>query len=388
MKATVQIASYNLTDSGYRRLESNLGINQAYLTLAWPEWLGSENLHLTLTVGGFTNRYGAAGRYDGGKYETYLFGRTHVAGGTPTSRLRLRTRWTFVVEDGFGAKLEPIPFYGPPNGPAETTPNQQLPAWQPYPGPVAQESAFVHHVHVGARAEEAAAHRRALHPRVRQRQRSLELVHRRRRPPLRPGRVDGQRVRRRRPSGQRPEAVHHHQRRRRQAAERRPSATATSALAPQGAERPLHRRRHRDAALVRRLAAPRQLLRHAGRHRPGHRQRSTASSSSTSSASRRSSTTRRRSGARARTWSCRCSGCSTRSNIDNAQNNAVRRDQRSSNSGTDLTYTAARRGSASATASTTSIPTSASRTPTGMGNGFLDKFIGLLAAADPAHRRS
>jgi len=29
VKATVQIASYNLTDPGYRRLESNLGINQA-----------------------------------------------------------------------------------------------------------------------------------------------------------------------------------------------------------------------------------------------------------------------------------------------------------------------------------------------------------------------
>ena len=34
VKATVQIASYNLTDPGYRRLESNLGINQAFLTHA------------------------------------------------------------------------------------------------------------------------------------------------------------------------------------------------------------------------------------------------------------------------------------------------------------------------------------------------------------------
>jgi len=77
-KATVQIASYNITDSGYRRLESNLGINQAYLVLAFPG-VGGENGRLNLTVGGFTNRYGAAGRWDAGKYETYLFGRTHVA---------------------------------------------------------------------------------------------------------------------------------------------------------------------------------------------------------------------------------------------------------------------------------------------------------------------
>ena len=33
VKATVQIASYNMTDPGYRRLESNLGINQAFLTM-------------------------------------------------------------------------------------------------------------------------------------------------------------------------------------------------------------------------------------------------------------------------------------------------------------------------------------------------------------------
>ena len=50
--------------------------------MLWPELLGREDLHLSLIVGGFTNRYGAAGRYDAGKYETYLFGRTHVAGAT------------------------------------------------------------------------------------------------------------------------------------------------------------------------------------------------------------------------------------------------------------------------------------------------------------------
>jgi hypothetical protein len=150
VKATVQIASYNLTDPGYRRLESNLGINQAYMTLLWPEWGGNENLHLTLTVGGYTNRYGAAGRYDGGKYETYLFGRTHTAGWTANVAYDFSDNWTGVFEWGFGAKLEPIPFYGPPNQSAMNAPNSQLPAWEPYPGPVAQESAFVHHAHIGA----------------------------------------------------------------------------------------------------------------------------------------------------------------------------------------------------------------------------------------------
>jgi hypothetical protein len=148
VKAQVQIASYNLTDPGYRRLEANLGINQAFITLLWPELGNNENLHLTLTVGGFTNRYGAAGRYDAGKYETYLFGRTHVAGATVNIAYDAGEDWTFQVETGGGAKLEPIPFYGAP-GPS-SNPSTSLPMWEPYPGPRPQESAFVAHAHLGA----------------------------------------------------------------------------------------------------------------------------------------------------------------------------------------------------------------------------------------------
>jgi hypothetical protein len=149
VKATVQIASYNITDSGYRRLESNLGINEAFLSMTWPEFV-SEDARLTLIAGAYTNRYGAAGRYDAGRYETYLFGRTHTAGETGTIDYDWND-WTFEVEEGFGGKLEPIPFYGPPGAPGPTTPaNEQLPAWEPYPGPVPQESTFVAHLHVGA----------------------------------------------------------------------------------------------------------------------------------------------------------------------------------------------------------------------------------------------
>jgi hypothetical protein len=148
VKAQVQIASYNLTDPGYRRLEANLGINQAFITMLWPELGGSENLHLTATVGGFTNRYGAAGRYDAGKYETYLFGRTHVAGATVNLAYDQSDDLTVQVEAGGGAKLEPIPYYGAPGG--GTNPNVTLPMWEPYPGPRPQESGFVAHAHLGA----------------------------------------------------------------------------------------------------------------------------------------------------------------------------------------------------------------------------------------------
>jgi hypothetical protein len=141
VKATVQIASYNLTDAGYRRLESNLGINQSFLSINWPELL-DDNSRFTLTVGGFTNRYGAAGRYDGGKYETYLFGRTHIAGETGTFEYDLNDM-TISVEEGFGGKLEPIPFLAPPTNPAQNL------AFNPFPGPVPQESTFVAHIHGG-----------------------------------------------------------------------------------------------------------------------------------------------------------------------------------------------------------------------------------------------
>jgi hypothetical protein len=148
VKAQVQIASYNLTDPGYRRLESNLGINQAFITLLWPEFANNESLHLTLTVGGFTNRYGAAGRYDAGKYETYLFGRTHVAGATVNLAWDVSDDLTLQIEGGGGAKLEPIPYYGAP-GPSNQ-PRTSLPMWEPYPGPRPQESAFLAHLHLGA----------------------------------------------------------------------------------------------------------------------------------------------------------------------------------------------------------------------------------------------
>jgi len=149
VKATVQIASYNITDSGYRRLEANLGINEAFLSLNYPEFI-DEDARLTVIAGAYTNRYGAAGRYDAGRYETYLFGRTHTAGATVTFDQDIND-FTIEAEGGFGGKLEPIPFYGPPGAPGVgTAANQQLPAWEPYPGPVPQESTFVAHAHLGA----------------------------------------------------------------------------------------------------------------------------------------------------------------------------------------------------------------------------------------------
>jgi hypothetical protein len=68
-----------------------------------------------------------------------LFGRTHVAGETLSFEYDAGD-WTLAAEDGFGGKLEPIPWITP-NGPGQP--------WDPYQGPVPQESTFVHHAHVG-----------------------------------------------------------------------------------------------------------------------------------------------------------------------------------------------------------------------------------------------
>ena len=53
------------------------------------------------------------GRYDGGMYETYIIGRTHVAGETLTANLTNLDNagnWAISLEQGFGAKYDLVPF--------------------------------------------------------------------------------------------------------------------------------------------------------------------------------------------------------------------------------------------------------------------------------------
>jgi hypothetical protein len=149
VQATVQIASENITDAGYRQLAANLGINQSYLTIRLPDLAGG-GLHVTIAAGGFSNRYGAAGRFDAGKYDTYLFGRTHVAGEALTLAADLGD-WSLLAEQGFGGKLEPVPFYK--TAPIDPTrpPTDPARAWDPRSGPSAQESTLINHGHLGLR---------------------------------------------------------------------------------------------------------------------------------------------------------------------------------------------------------------------------------------------
>lgn len=77
-KGTVSIQGYNFADAGFSNPTTQLGIADGYVDLT-PD-LGYENVRLAWRVGAFSNKYGSAGKYDAGEYDTYMFGRTHNAG--------------------------------------------------------------------------------------------------------------------------------------------------------------------------------------------------------------------------------------------------------------------------------------------------------------------
>jgi hypothetical protein len=109
-------------------------------------------------------------------YETYLFGRTHVAGETLTANIEVAPEWGLTVEQGIGAKIEVVPFtnnqlyqifkgssggncYNVTDFNQKCTDNNgwgfqnylsdRDAEYLPYPGPVPQGSTFLAHGHVG-----------------------------------------------------------------------------------------------------------------------------------------------------------------------------------------------------------------------------------------------
>jgi hypothetical protein len=135
--ANVVLAAYDISDASYRDLLSQLGINQSFLTFNYPRLFGPKG-GLTWNVGAFSNRYGTAARYDAGKYDTYLFGATHVAGETVSAFYEVADDMTLAVDHGVGAKLQTTPL----------APGVEAP-YLPWPGPVEQGSTLLHHAHVG-----------------------------------------------------------------------------------------------------------------------------------------------------------------------------------------------------------------------------------------------
>jgi hypothetical protein len=162
--ATVVVDAYNQTDGSYRALQDQQGIDQSFVTLNFPDVFGDYG-GLVWNVGTFQNRYGTAGKYDGGMYETYLFGRTHQTGYTLTaniSNLDAHGDWAFTLEQGVGAKMDVVPFLNDPyykvltnvpSGGDNGKPylSQRDAEYLPYSGPVPMGSTFIAHFHVGAK---------------------------------------------------------------------------------------------------------------------------------------------------------------------------------------------------------------------------------------------
>ncbi|HEY4186731.1 MAG TPA: hypothetical protein VGP07_16760 [Polyangia bacterium] len=174
---TIIVDSYSQTSAGYRNLQAQQGIDQAFLTLNYPEAFGDRG-GLVINAGSFQNRYGTAGKYDGGMYETYLFGRTHVAGITATANVDATPEIGITAEAGGGSKIEVVPFTNnqlfqifkgqaggncnvPAGGGTPGCVTNQGFGYQnylsdrdaeylPYAGPVPQGSTFLAHGHLGA----------------------------------------------------------------------------------------------------------------------------------------------------------------------------------------------------------------------------------------------
>src|SRR6185503_3578456 len=110
-----------------------------YLTMKFNEMFGDRG-GLALTAGAFSNRYGLAGpkQQSSGYYNTYLFGRTRVAGINATADIDLTDHMELMLEAGLGAKIEVIPWLKQPAGPAPYLPEQ---------GPTPQGSNFVWQFH-------------------------------------------------------------------------------------------------------------------------------------------------------------------------------------------------------------------------------------------------
>jgi len=109
---TLGVQAYNFTDATWNDQDAQLGISQGWVS--WQPDVGLQGARLSVKVGSFWNRYGGAGKYDAGQYDTYAFGRTHAMGETLRGEYDI-SDVTISVEHGVGAKPS-HPSVSPRNG--------------------------------------------------------------------------------------------------------------------------------------------------------------------------------------------------------------------------------------------------------------------------------
>lgn len=100
-KGTLGIQGFNFTDASWTLGMSQFGVSQGWITITpYMPW---ENVRLIVKAGSFWNRYGSAGKYDAGEYDTFLFGRTHTLGEDIRVEIDADDS-VFGIEQGFGTK--------------------------------------------------------------------------------------------------------------------------------------------------------------------------------------------------------------------------------------------------------------------------------------------
>jgi hypothetical protein len=138
---TVGLQGFGFTDAEYNHnYAAQFGISQGYVTIT-PQ-LPVPNLKAEIKVGSFWNKYGMAGQYDAGKYDTYLFARTHMMGEVIKGEYKTGA-WRFRLEDGFGTKSEQIAV-GNPIAPAPMVATSGGVTAEGMPG-----FSLLHHAHAG-----------------------------------------------------------------------------------------------------------------------------------------------------------------------------------------------------------------------------------------------
>lgn len=102
-KGVVSVSGYNFTDASSYQSGTQFGIGQGWLEVTpYMPW---ENVRIKAKAGAFWSRYGQAGRWDAGEYDTFLFGRTHTMGENVRMEIDLEDQpLTIGIEQGFGAK--------------------------------------------------------------------------------------------------------------------------------------------------------------------------------------------------------------------------------------------------------------------------------------------
>jgi hypothetical protein len=149
IKGTVGIQGYDFTDAsllGNQAPPAQFGIGQGWITIT-PD-VPIDGATLNWKVGAFWEKFGMAGRYDGGPYDTYMFGRTHQMGEALAGTYKTGDV-TFRLEHGFGAHLEMVPAGMPVSGSQTALTYYNAGAGNSYPPSASPGFTLLDHLHAG-----------------------------------------------------------------------------------------------------------------------------------------------------------------------------------------------------------------------------------------------